>query len=792
MSTTTCFHCGDLIPKNLSITSIIDNNDVHFCCYGCQAIADFIRGEDLAHYYQRRTNNASNPNNKNIEDYKHAFALLKNEDVYPLYVHVDDKTHHIQVCVDGMTCSACAWLIEKHISDLDGVESMHINLSSSIATLIWQPSKIDLVDINTEANKIGYYFKPYRSNTEDTNRVERRKSSIIKLGIAGVGMMQVMMSAIALYAGEIQGMEDSFKNLLRWSSFFFSTPVVLFSALPFFRAAIRDIKTRHFTMDLPVSIGIGLAYISSVYALFTNGGQVYFDSVTMFTFFLLLGRFLEESARHKAQKNNKNTDELSSVTLIKNGEALLYPKSKLALGDIIQISPGENFPTDGIITQGNSNIDESSLTGEYLPVAKTIGNQVIASTTNVDQTIQVKVTAIGTQTRAAAIERLTQRALSEKPKIAIIADTIAHYFVICVLVVSALSYGVWYFIDQAQAYWIMVSVLVVTCPCALSLATPVALTTATNRLKEYGLVITRGHVIESLANCNHIAFDKTGTLTYGKFDILSLSHPNNGDIINLCAALEENSIHPIAKAFIATKHLKASDIVNYAGLGVEGKINNTLYRLGNRNFVKNWCQCENDFSIEENALTLFLTTKENIISRITLQDRLRSETNSTIQAMRTKGYTVSLLTGDTKSSSISVLAESNFDHFLTDQTPEDKWHWLSNKTDLEHTIMVGDGLNDVPSLAGASISIAMGQSSDLAKTHADALLLSNDIATIYQAIKLAKKCKKIIKQNLFWAATYNGTMLPAALLGYIPPWSAALGMAASSLLVVLNATRLSK
>ncbi len=792
MNKNACFHCGDLIPKNLSITSTIDGTDAHFCCYGCQAIADFIREEDLSNYYQRRQSNAINPNNKNTEEYKHAFELLKNEDIYPLYVHVDNAEHHIQISVDGMTCSACAWLIEKHISDMDGVESMHINLSSSIATLIWQPSKIDLVDINSAANKIGYYFKPYRSDIEDSNRSERRKSSIIKLGIAGVGMMQVMMSAIALYAGEIQGMEDSFKNLLRWSSFFFSTPVVLFSALPFFRAALRDIKTRHFTMDLPVSIGIGLAYVSSVYALFTNSGQVYFDSVTMFTFFLLLGRFLEESARQKAQKDNRNSDELSSVTLIKNSDTLLYPKSKLTSGDIIQISPGEHFPTDGVIIQGHGSIDESSLTGEYLPVSKSIGDPVVASTINVDQTLQIKVTAVGTQTRAAAIERLTQRALSEKPKIAIVADTIAHYFVICVLIVAVLAYGVWYFIDSSQAYWIMVSVLVVTCPCALSLATPVALTTATNKLKEYGLVITRGHVIESLASCNHITFDKTGTLTYGKFDILSISHKNKEDIINYCAALEENSVHPIAKAFNATKHLQARNVMNYAGKGVEGEINGTLYRLGNWSFIKNWGNDKEYASSEEHALTLFLATEKEIVSVITLQDRLRTETNATIKNLRKKGYSVSLLTGDTKASSLSVLSESSFDYFITDQTPEEKWDWLSNKTDLQHTIMIGDGLNDVPSLAGASTSIAMGQSSDLAKTHADALLLSNNISTIENAIKLAIKCKRIIKQNLFWAATYNGTMLPAALLGYIPPWSAALGMAASSLFVVLNATRLSK
>ncbi|WP_191603260.1 heavy metal translocating P-type ATPase [Marinomonas algicola] len=792
MKQNTCFHCGDPVPRNLNIISTIDSEDVCFCCYGCQAIADFIRGEDLSQYYRQRTHNADNPSNANTDDYANAFTLLKDDDVYPLYVHINDQDHQIQVSIDGMTCSACAWLIEKHLSALDGVTSMHINLSSSLATLIWQPLKIDIEDINRAANHIGYYLKPYRADGEDATRVEKRKSSIIKLGIAGVGMMQVMMSAIALYAGDIQGMDDGYKQLLRWSSFFFSTPVILFSASPFFKAAFRDLKTRHFTMDLPVSIGIGLAYVSSVYALFIDNGHVYFDSVTMFTFFLLLGRFLEEGARHKALRNNRSSDELRSVTLFKNNETLLYPKSKLVLNDIILVAPGESVPTDGVIIEGQTNIDESSLTGEYLPVNKHIGCVVTASTINIDQTIKVKVTAIGTQTRAAAIERLTQRALSEKPKIAVMADKIAHYFVLCVLLVAALGYGVWYFIDPDQAYWVMVSVLVVTCPCALSLATPVALTTATNKLKEYGLVVTRGHVIESLAKCQHIAFDKTGTLTYGKFDIVSISNPDNESTINICATLEKDSIHPIAKAFQSTKHLQARKLINHTSLGVEGEIDGVLYRLGNQNFVKDWCKNWQDQTLSQNALTLFLATKSDVISTLILQDRLRSETPDTILNLRKTGYLTTLLTGDTYASASSILDPTHFDHFITDQTPEEKWHWLSNKADLNHTIMVGDGLNDVPSLAGASTSIAMGQSSDLAKTHSDALLLSNDISTIYRAIILAKKCQRIIKQNLFWAASYNGIMLPAALLGLVPPWSAAIGMAASSLLVVLNATRLSK
>lgn len=793
MSLKPCHHCGEDIPKNLVIQSEIDNNLVDFCCFGCQAIAEFIKGADLSNYYQHRTKKAQSAQDAPIADNK--FSLIKDADLYPLYVYVDNDTHHIQISLKGMTCAACAWLIETRLKQLNGVSSIHINLSSSLATLEWQPHTIDISEVASEIQKLGYQASPYRADQTDLDIKKAKKTSIIRLGVAGVGMMQVMMSAIAIYAGDMQGMQQSFKLLLSWASFVFATPVVLFSALPFFKAAVRDLKTRHFTMDLPVSLGIGLAYVSSVYSMLSGTGHVYFDSVTMFTFFLLLGRFLEETARHKSHTNNRNQQELSSAWRIADGEMSEVPLSKIMTGDIIHIKSGESIPVDGIITKGNTSIDESSLTGEYLPIAKSIGQTVVAQTINIEQTIEIKVTAVGKQTRAAAIERLTDRALSEKPKIAKIADQVAHYFVILVLACASLTYIGWTLVGSDDAYWIMISVLVVTCPCALSLATPVALTSATNKLKELGLLITRGHVIESLAKCQHIIFDKTGTLTHGQFDISRIAAEDQEYCLNIASALESESIHPIAKAFRKPSNLVAYNITNYTGLGVEGEINQSKYRLGNLKFVSDFLpNIKTDFeNVSFTGLTLYLAQeKVGIIGTIYLQDRLRPNSKDAIDSLRNDKIQVSLLTGDTKESALSVLDTNTFDHFMCQMSPENKWEWLNSQPNKQNSLMVGDGLNDVPTLAGANTSIAMAGSSDLAKVHADAVLINSHISTINNAIKLAKKCQKIIKQNLFWAASYNAIMLPAAILGYIPAWAAAIGMALSSLLVALNASRLSK
>lgn len=787
-----CFHCGDPIPSGLDIASELQNERREFCCYGCQAIAEHICGADLSLYYDRRTDNKGA---RLTEDNSSVFALLSDPGLYQQYVHQGEDGHVIQVSLSGITCSACAWLIEKHLSKQLGVHSVHVNLSSAIATITWDPNKTNVQQIAKQLLYIGYSAQPYLPGDQDTRQRKEKKRAIIRLGIAGVGMMQVMMSAIAMYAGDMQGMDDVYRQLLRWLSFIFATPVVVYAGLPFYRGALRDLKNLHFTMDLPVSLGILLAYASSVLALYTQAGHVYFDSVTMFIFFLLMGRFLETIARSYHLAGSQQAP-LTAVKILRNNSELTIPLQQLQTGDITIVEPGQTFPVDGILLSDFTSVDESSLTGEYTPITKVAGSNIHAQTVNVDQQVRLQVTQIGQNTKAAAISRITEQALSEKPRVAIIADKVAHYFVIAVLITATLTYGFWSWMGNTEAYWIMVSVLVVTCPCALSLATPVALTTVTNALKSTGFVITRGHVIEALAKTRHIVFDKTGTLTYGSFSIthveLHTSAYSKEQVLSLISGLEQHSKHPIANSFKAFAPVDVEHIQNLASQGVSGEYRGQRFYFGNQALLDTiGLTAKSGPSLKQAQLDLYLATDMQILAKITLCDVLRPEARTVIESLRQQGIRVSVLTGDTQASAQSILEPQWFDDFETSCLPDQKWDWLKAQSSKD-ILMVGDGLNDVPALAGATTSLAMGASSDLAKLHADAILLSEHLATIPTALKAAQRCRKIIKQNLIWAAGYNATLLPLAIAGMIPPWVAAIGMALSSLIVVINATRLNK
>lgn len=788
--TNRCFHCGDPIPAGVDIASHLQNNRHEFCCYGCQAIAEHICGADLSLYYERRENTAGS---RLTEDNTPIFELLDDKQLYNQYVHQTANEHLIQVALTGITCSACAWLIEKHLGHQIGIKNVHVNLSSSIATITWDPSLTSVKTIAKELQFIGYAATPYLPGEQHQQLHRDKKQAIIRLGIAGVGMMQVMMSAIAMYAGDLQGMEDIYRQMLRWISFLFATPVVIYAGWPFYRGAARDLKNRHFTMDLPVSLGVLLAYGSSVLALYTQSGHVYFDSVTMFIFFLLLGRFLETVAR-SYHSGAHQQEPLTAVKIRLDNELKTIPQQQLKTGDTVIIEPGQILPVDGVLLSDMTSIDESSLTGEYTPIIKKQGDCLKAQTVNVEQLIEVRVENIGQNTHAAAISRITERALGEKPKVAIVADKVAHYFVIAVLITASLTYAFWSYMGESEAYWIMVSVLVVTCPCALSLATPVALTTITNTLKRNGFLITRGHVIEALAKTNHIVFDKTGTLTQGDFSItrvkcfdLSLTKDY---VLSIISGLEQHSKHPLANAFSNFIPANVVQIKNLSSLGVQGVLEQDTFYFGNSSLMHS-IGLAIPKKVESNAaeLSLYLANTQHVIAEITLCDVLRPEAESTIKALRQQGIRISLLTGDTLESAKGILNPEWFDDFKTNCLPDEKWQWIKEQSN-HNILMVGDGLNDVPALAGATTSLAMGASTDLAKIHSDAILLNEHLSTIITAINSAKRCRKVIKQNLLWAASYNATLLPLAIAGLIPPWVAAIGMALSSLLVVVNATRL--
>jgi len=798
-----CFHCGLDVPSGSQYFAEINGKQQQMCCPGCQAVAQLISDSGLDTYYKHRTSSASTPDIAGRElssAMQQELKLYDQSSVNKDFVtQLDNGEQEAVLVIEGITCAACVWLLENHLSKLDGISNVTINLTNHRARIRWHSDKILLSQILKEVFQIGYQGHPFHPNKEEQLLEQENKLAIRRLGIAGVGMMQVMMMAVALYAGAMQGMEAKYNDFIRWASFVIATPVILYSARPFFVAAWRDIKTRHLSMDVPVSIAIGGAYLASIWATISQGGEVYYDSVTMFTFFLLIGRFLEMKARHRTGRAGNSLLNLlptSAIRLDPDGEALV-PATDLKVGDRVLVKPGHTIPADGIIISGSSSVDESALTGEYLPVRRNCDDTVVGGTINVENPLEIEISHVGTETQLSAIVRLLDRAHENKPKVARIADKVASYFVAAVLITATIVSTIWWQIAPEKAFWITLSVLVVTCPCALSLATPTALTAATGTLRQHGLLITRGHVLESLANTTHIVFDKTGTLTEGNLslgEIVPLEGQDRDQILKLAAALEAHSEHPVAKAFHPFIDIAATDTRATLGKGLSGEINGQEYCIGKPEFSAAFCGLEQPPALPANkGHWLLLCNKEQPLGWFSLNDQVRRDAVKALQHLKSLNIEVQMLTGDSSSAVADVAQQLRIDKVVSGVSPEQKLEHIRKLQDSgAKVLMIGDGINDIPVLAGAETSVAMGSATDLAKTNADAVLLNGELMRLSDAIRLARKCRIVIRENLGISLTYNVIALPLAAAGFIPPYLAAIGMSASSLVVVGNALRLSK
>jgi Cu2+-exporting ATPase len=799
-----CYHCLLVIPEHLDLSVVIDNEARSMCCPGCAAVAQTIIDSGLDNYYRHRTINEL-PTSANARNSSalipEELALYNNEKLQQSFVTLSDKgVKEATLVIEGITCAACIWLLEHHLQKNEGIASFNVNMTNHRAQISWDEAQISLSQILNVIHDIGYLAHPYRPDIEEQLLAKEHKRAMRRLGIAGVGMMQVSTLAIALYFGAFSGIEEGIKNNLRWISLIVCTPIVFYSARPFFQAALRDFKTRHLSMDVPVSIAIGSAYIASTWATVFSGGEVYFDSVSMFTFFLLFGRYLEMQARHRTGRAGNALQNLlpeaATKILTINDEVSeqLIAASDLEVGDSVLVKPGQTIPADGVITQGYSSIDESALTGEYLPQRRNLNENVIGGTINVENPLHIQITKIGAQTQLSAIVRLLERASEEKPAVAKIADTIANYFVAFVLLSALIVSISWYFIDPAQTFWITLSVLVVTCPCALSLATPTALTTATGTLRQQGLLITRSHVLENLSVTTDIVFDKTGTLTQGNLSIeKTVTDFEKAHALTIAAALEANSEHPIAQAFKPYLQQSANNLEVTLGQGIQGVYKDKTYRIGKASFASSILKSTVPIAPDDHSHWLLLCDDQQVIAWFSIDDTLRPDSQFCIDYLTKADINVHMLTGDSSSSADTLAGQLGIKNVCKGASPEDKIRYITElqKENLRKVVMVGDGINDLPVLAGAQTSIAMGSASDLAKTHADAVLTKGELAVIVSSLVLAKKTKRIIKQNIGWAIGYNFTALPLAAFGLIPPWAAAIGMSLSSLIVVTNALRLS-
>ncbi len=908
-----CFHCGDPVPEPPFHTDILGQSR-EMCCMGCQLASQSIVEAGLEQYYLDRSEinrTASLPTQlTRLEAYDH-------DEIKSQFVYAQDGMSVAELSVNNLRCAACTWLIESRLDELDGISQCQVNLTNQRMRVIWDEDKLPISRILGVINEIGYEAKPYRQDTHEAMLARHNSQMLLRLGIAALGSMQAMMYAVAIYFGEYSDMLIFQRDFLRWVSLFVSTPVFFYAGVPFFTSAWSAIRARQVNMDVPVSIALVVTFFASLYATITGQGETYFDSVSMFIFFLLAGRYIEHNARLKAatmandlvvvepvlvQKIAEDKDAAARILQLieqntlnntvfdndalsdNNAEQVLNSNNNLAtngttttaktmpnfkqsmdaniqqltsriaqdwqqvnhkpsniaqteavpekrqmvtahslqVGDIIMVEAGSEIISDGILLSSTATVSQSLLTGEGDLIIKTQGDYIVGGAQNDSQPFEMLVTALPEDSQIGLIDRLMNRAMSEKPKLAQQADKLARWFVARILVLSALVFIGWYIVDPSQAIWATVAVLVATCPCALSLATPIALTVATNRLASYGFLTTRGHTLQTLAEITHVAFDKTGTLTYGKPNLLNIERLTTNDttaasneekdkLLAIAAALEVGSRHPIAHALLTAAyqlHLPATQALQYypAG-GVEAMIDGVLYRIGHVDFALDRtgyaANADNDLIIDlathraSSAVVLSCQDSQSsawqALAGFYFNDKVRDSAPSMLAALKKSGIEPVMLTGDPSPQALVMAEELGMKAAYNGLSPTDKVnHIQALQAKGAVVLMVGDGINDAPVLAAADVSTSIAGAADLAQVSSDSIILNGQIEAITAAKRIADKTKRIIKQNLRWALIYNSSVLIPAALGYVPPWLAAIGMSLSSLFVVLNALRLKR
>jgi len=767
------------------------------CCIGCKAVAEFIYSAGLTAFYEFRSQPDSD---LQPADEPGEWQHYDSADLLARYVHEDRGAAETTLDIGGMYCTACVWLLDKALSQIDAIENVTVNPATRRAVIRWDAAQLKFSELLDAISRIGFRPLPVGvGQSKDTNDEEYRRS-LKRLIVAGAAGMQVMMFAVALYAGDFFGIEPGVEKFLRTISLLVTIPIVFYSARPFFASAWRGIRARAPGMDLPVSIAIAAAFFASVWATWMDQGNIYFDSVAMFVLFLSATRFLEMRARHRADDYAVALARLlpDTATRVVGGDAEIVALDRIRVGDVIMIRPGEVVPIDGEMLTGSLSVDESMLTGESLPVGREPGAQVYAGGINRSGNGTLRVTRTGASTSLAEIGRLLERAQADKPPIAVLADRIASRFVLALLAVASITALIWINIDPSRTFEVVLATLVVTCPCALSLATPAALAAAASRLASSGFLLVRSRVLEVLNQASTIVFDKTGTLTAGQPVILesrSFSAQSPEYHLQLAAAIEMASEHVLARAFSSyyrSAYFDPVDIQVEPGCGVQADIKGQRYRIGNAGYV---AELSNSKPVNEPGddarILVYLGDDSGLLARFAIGDEVRSDAAAAVAELQRAGFQVVIASGDNAAAVSEVASQLDISDWHAAMSPAKKLEFIRQlQADGQSVVMVGDGINDAPVLAAADASIALDAGTALARASADAIALGKRLGTIVEAVGVARATRRIIRQNIAWAIIYNVTAVPLAVSGILAPWMAAIGMSISSLIVVLNALRL--
>lgn len=721
-----------------------------------------------------------------------------------LVIRLDDDLCETSLLLEGIHCAACTWLIESYLERQIGVAHVSVNFATRRAYLRWNAKMVTLAELLRSIATIGYRGYPYDPARREALARRESRSVLLRTAIALLAMMQVMMFAVPAYVS-IDGVEPEYQALLSWTSLVMTLPVIVYSAAPFFYGAWRDVRLRRTGMDVPVALGIGGAFIASVWATISGAGALYYDSVTMFVALLLVARFIELQARQKAgdaiesiaHDLPETAEHLSAYP--DNSDGKTIAATALRPGDYIRVAAGAPLPADGTIVEGRSSIEEALLTGESWPRAKAPGETVLAGSINRESPLIVRVSAVGEATKLGALGRIVERAANERPHVARLADRVAAWFVAVLLVVAAATGWVWWQVEPARALAVTFAVLVVSCPCALSLATPAALAAAIGALGRARILVVRGDALETLARVTHVVFDKTGTLTCGRLQLTGtemLAGYERAACLDLAAALEQGSEHPIARALraAAPAAVHVRDIVVTPGSGVEGTIAGRRHRLGRPEWVAALHGQPLPTSVNAiatDATAVALADDTGWLAWFTFGDALRPGARLLITTLQDMGIAVSLLSGDRVATVRCVAQAVGIVEYRGDARPDDKRGRIAElQREGAIVAMIGDGINDAPSLAIANVSLSFGCAATLTQWTADVVALGDNLPQVAEAIIRARRTFRVIRQNLAWAFVYNLVAIPLAATGHLSPLAAALGMSLSSLLVVVNALRL--
>lgn len=779
-----CFHCGEPLPD--PALAVHDRTmGREFCCAGCAAAAQWIGEAQLEDYYRLRSGPAGRVAAESPD-----LSAWDRDDLQGQHARDVDGGREIVLLTDGMRCAACAWLIDRALSREPGVVEVAANAVTGRIRLVWDPRVARLSDTLQRLSGLGY--RPWLANGEERERERRneRNRSLLRLGLAGLGAMQAMMFAEALYLDTAGEMPLATRDFFRWITFLVSTPVVFYAGWPFIDGAWRELRHRRLGMDTLIAGSTLLAYFASVAETVRGGPHVWYDAAVMFVFLLLAARMLEQRARNVA---TAQVDALArarpalATREIDDGSREVVPVNALACGDIACVAAGDTVPADGTLLDTAAQFEEALLTGEAHPVSKSAGDAVYAGTVCGARPARVRVVGVGSATRLSQVERLVELAQAQRPALARAADRIAHHFVLGLLVTAVIVHIAWRIHDPARAFEVTLALLVISCPCALSLSVPAALAAAHGALARLGVLAIRADALDTLARATDVVFDKTGTLGDGRMELIettTFDGASTAQAIGIAAALERASLHPLAAAFAPANDTPlAREVVEHAGLGIEGVVHGRRWRVGQAG----WAAGRGDDG------GLWLGDGRVACARFTVREHERADAREAIAALRAQGLDIHLCSGDGQAAVDRFARQLDIPAAAARQSAESKLeHVRALQARGRVVVMVGDGLNDAPVLGGADVSIAVSEGAALAKRAADLVMTGTSLARIPAAVALARRTRHVVRQNLAWALGYNVIALPLAAAGLVTPWLAALGMAASSLTVTLNAVRLTR